>query len=259
MARKKQVVIKKKQKTQQVNVKVVVNSHNRRKVSNSHRQPAQVYIPAQANSTPIVLSQHPQPYSGADIATHIENAIKKYAPPATTLFTPPQKVKTLINQSTETQQFPVEIKREERVLSSIPIKPEPGLLQPRRVAETQVERGEPSHAPIERSFSDTYKSRFEKLIDEADKTPNDESRRLQSERRRPPTSESSGSSDHETPYLPNKSEMIDYILRLDPEIKGIQNFNSNELKSCIKAHKRFGIENMIAKIDVIKRDKKRRR
>ena len=138
MAQKKKATVKKIKQKQNVNVNVVVNSNNRRKVV-AHpkaQQPQPVYIPSSSQSTPtIVLREHSQPHpaTNTDVASHIENAMKRLVPSQTLATIAKEPEKKLIETAKEIIPVHVAIKKEEHILTPVPIKHE-GLLEPKYVS-----------------------------------------------------------------------------------------------------------------------------
>lgn len=260
MPKTKRVVTKKRKTKQQVSVNVTVNSNNRRKVLSQQKQSSPIYIPTSSQSaTPtVVLSNQPQQYPShsTDIASHLENVVRKLAAHQTLGNTVKEPEKKLIETATETTPLPVQIKKEEPVLTPVPIKQE-RLLEPQQVSDG-IHKVDTFMTPIRYpkgvSFEipkpSTSSTRFERLLGEV-VTPKDESRLLEIERKRTPSPQP----DPETPYFPSKKELREYIQEF-PDVKGIQNFSEKQLKDLLKVNQKYGQEAMLVRIEQIKKERK---
>lgn len=266
MPKAKKVVVKKRKNKQQVSVNVTVNSNNRRKTLSRPHAQSPIYIPSSSQTTPTVVLKHdpmPYPNNNSDIASHLETVVKKLAAHQTLANTTKEPVKQLIHTATETTPVPVEIKKEEPVLTPIPMKQE-RLLESRVVPEG-IHKVDTFMTPIRYPKGVAFDipkmasapTRFERLLGEV-RTPTDESRLLEKERRNTPSPEPDTklrASDPGTPYFPNNAEMKKFIQGF-PDVTGIQNFNEKQLKDCIRVQHKYGQEAMLVRIEQIKKERK---
>ena len=162
MPKKVKTVKSRKTKTKQtVNVNVVVNSNNKRKVVSSgkaNQQPQTVYIPASSSQhTPVILKSEPQKYPATqtDIDSYIETQVKKYATPQKSLLNSiKDDIPTYTAPIKNDVGTPVPIKPETR-LTSGKERPTPRILEPREV-HTSTDDLPTSPPPLMRSAGTSH-------------------------------------------------------------------------------------------------------
>ena len=170
-AKNKKVVKKTKQT---VNVNVVVNSNNKRKVVSSGKaqQPQTVYVPSSSSQhTPVILKSESQSYPATqtDIDSYIETQVKKYAPKAKTLASKTEPEKQLVESAKTHLKSDVsgvheEIPHEEK-LTPAEVKPHKHLLEPRSVAPSPYELPEPRDMGYTTDWATSLSSSSKKKYD----------------------------------------------------------------------------------------------
>ena len=259
MPRTKKLITKKK-KTNRVSpsrssasakATVVVNvNSNKRRVSPSRSSAAKTssrVSPSRSNAaTPtVVLSAATQPYpvNNSDVSQHIDSLVKllKHQTLANT-YKEPEKL--LIEKASETIPVHTVVKKEEHVLTPRIEEEKPlmeGIIKVESVKTPIVyPKAVSFEVPLRNPNSE---SRFEKLLHAAEKSPKDTSVYNDSP---------------ESPYLPNKTALREYLSYYNDDLKGIQNFSDNQLRQLVKVNEKYGLEAMIVRAEEIKKERKKK-